>query len=32
VGILHGCLHHRTSYDEQTAWAHRHTHNNELAA
>jgi transposase len=32
VGILHGCLHHRTSYDEQTAWAHRHTNNNELAA
>jgi Transposase/Transposase IS116/IS110/IS902 family len=23
VGILHGCLHHRTHYDEHTAWAHR---------
>jgi hypothetical protein len=23
VGILHGCLTHRTSYDEATAWAHR---------
>src|SRR6516225_8001022 len=23
VGILHGCLHHRTLYDEHTAWAHR---------
>jgi transposase/transposase IS116/IS110/IS902 family protein len=23
VGILHGCLHHRTRYDEHTAWAHR---------
>ena len=32
VGILHGCLHHRTSYNEQTAWAHRHTNSNELAA
>jgi len=25
VGILHGCLKHRTPYDEHTAWAHRHT-------
>jgi transposase len=24
VGILHGCLQHQTSYDEQTAWAHRY--------
>ena len=23
VGILHGCLKHRTRYDENTAWAHR---------
>lgn len=23
VGILDGCLHHRTLYDEHTAWAHR---------
>jgi transposase len=23
VGILHGCLHHHTRYDETTAWAHR---------
>jgi len=23
VGILHGCLHHQTPYDEHTAWAHR---------
>ncbi len=25
VGILHGCLTHRTAYDEHTAWAHRQT-------
>ena len=25
VGILHGCLHHGTLYDEHTAWAHRIT-------
>lgn len=25
VGILHGCLRHRTAYDEHTAWAHRQT-------
>lgn len=23
VGILHGCLHHHTNYDADTAWAHR---------
>jgi hypothetical protein len=23
VGILHGCLRHRTAYDEATAWGHR---------
>ena len=23
VGILHGCLKHRTLYDEHTAWGHR---------
>jgi transposase len=23
VGILHGCLHHQTLYDEHTAWGHR---------
>jgi transposase len=23
VGILHGCLHHQTPYNEHTAWAHR---------
>ena len=23
VGILDGCLRHRTTYDEATAWAHR---------
>ncbi len=25
VGVLHGCLTHRTLYDEDTAWAHRQT-------
>lgn len=25
VGILHGCLRHRTAYSEHKAWAHRHT-------
>ena len=25
VGILHGCLKHRTTYNEHTAWAHRTT-------
>lgn len=24
IGILHGCLRHRTPYDEHTAWGHRH--------
>lgn len=24
VGILHGCLRHHTTYDEHTAWSHRH--------
>ena len=23
VGILHGCLHHHATYNEQTAWGHR---------
>ncbi|SDU83130.1 hypothetical protein SAMN04488548_136706 [Gordonia westfalica] len=23
IGILHGCLTHRTLYDEHTAWGHR---------
>jgi transposase len=23
VGLLHGCVRHRTSYDEQCAWSHR---------
>jgi hypothetical protein len=23
VGILHGCLRHRTLYNQDTAWAHR---------
>ncbi len=33
VGILHGCLKNRTTYNEQTAWAHRDkTHQNSLAA
>lgn len=27
VGILHGCLHHRSLYDENTAWAHRNDRN-----
>jgi transposase len=26
VGILHGCLQHRTPYDEDTAWGHRQDH------
>ena len=25
VGILHGCLHHNTPYDEHIAWGHRST-------
>jgi Transposase/Transposase IS116/IS110/IS902 family len=32
VGILHGCLQHRALYDEHTAWAHRQTNPNEIAA
>jgi hypothetical protein len=32
VGILHGCLHHRTHYNERTAWAHRQTHPDNQAA
>ena len=32
VGILHGCLQHRTPYDEDTAWAHRQTIINKQAA
>jgi len=23
IGILHGCLKHRTLYNEHTAWGHR---------
>jgi len=26
VGILHGCLKTRTTYDQATAWSHRHDH------
>ncbi len=32
VGILHGCLRHRTPYNEHTAWAHRQTVNTQQAA
>jgi Transposase/Transposase IS116/IS110/IS902 family len=32
VGILHGCLHHREIYDEHTAWAHRQTDRDDIAA
>jgi hypothetical protein len=32
VGILHGCLRHRTSYDEHKAWAHRQTNPHTHAA
>lgn len=32
VGILHGCLRHRTPYDEHTAWAHRQTNETPIAA
>jgi transposase len=32
VGILHGCLQHHTRYDEHTAWAHRHTGLDKIAA
>ena len=31
VGILHGCLKHRTPYNEHTAWAHRTTINRAAA-
>ena len=32
VGILHGCLKHRTRYHEHTAWAHRLTATQDKAA
>jgi hypothetical protein len=32
VGILHGCLQHRTLYNEHRAWAHRQTASKERAA
>jgi transposase len=32
VGILHGCLRARTTYDEHTAWAHRQPADNNIAA
>jgi transposase len=32
VGILHGCLRHRTLYDEHTAWAHRQADTQDQAA
>jgi transposase len=32
VGILHGCLRHRTHYDEHKAWAHRQTNTHNKAA
>jgi len=32
VGILHGCLQHRTLYNEHTAWAHRTDTRDEVAA
>lgn len=32
VGILHGCLEHRTHYDEHTAWAHRNDNHRTNAA
>ncbi len=32
VGILHGCLKTRTSYNEATAWGHRETHGQSSAA
>ena len=32
VGILHGCLNHRTPYNEHTAWAHRHKTLDHIAA
>jgi transposase len=32
VGILHGCLKHRTVYDEHTAWGHRQPSPKHIAA
>ncbi|HEY7822094.1 MAG TPA: IS110 family transposase [Acidimicrobiia bacterium] len=32
VGILHGCLKHKTLYDEHTAWAHRQPSPKDVAA
>jgi Transposase IS116/IS110/IS902 family len=32
VGILHGCLHNRTRYNEHTAWAHRQPNEQHNAA
>jgi len=32
IGILHGCLHHHTPYNEHTAWNHRHNIDNNIAA
>jgi transposase len=32
VGILHGCLQHRTRYDEHIAWAHRQPSHDDIAA
>jgi hypothetical protein len=32
VGILHGCLHHHSTYDEHKAWAHRQTTPTDQAA
>jgi hypothetical protein len=32
VSILHGCLRHRTRYNEDTAWAHRRNKDDETAA
>jgi len=32
VGILHGCLRHRSTYSEHTAWAHRQTSTDTQAA
>ena len=32
VGILHGCLRHRTHYNEHKAWAHQHSNHNTQAA
>jgi hypothetical protein len=32
VGILHGCLHHHSPYNETTAWAHRPEHKLNQAA